>query len=432
MQARAIAVRILTRVVVDRVSLSSALAEDSFRKSGLKDRAFVQELCYGVIRWFPALDFIFQQLIERDLRNKDTDIKMLILSGIYQLEYIATPDHAAVSATVEACKDLGKPWAMRLCNAVLRRYLREKDRFGPEMMKCEEAKYAHPKWLLALLREDWPQCWEALVEANNRRPPMYLRINRRQTNRSGYIDLLRNAGIEAEIVPHSDTGLLLPQAVNVDKLPGFEAGLVSVQDLSAQLAAPLLGTTEGQRVLDACAAPGGKTSHILEYQDGLEEVIAVDHDEQRIEMLHANLQRLKLRATIHPGDACRPEDWWDGRSFDRVLVDAPCSATGVIRRHPDIKLLRRKEDITPTTARQYKLLCALWPLLKQGGILLYVTCSVLAQENRNQIERFLREHKDCQINPITESWGYTTPFGTQILTGQDNMDGFFYARLQKT
>ncbi|OGT35631.1 MAG: 16S rRNA (cytosine(967)-C(5))-methyltransferase [Gammaproteobacteria bacterium RBG_16_51_14] len=432
MQTRTIAARILTRVIRDRQSLSTVLADELNRITDNKDSAFIQELCYGVLRWFLPLDFIFHQLVDKDLRKKDTDIKMLLLSGIYQLEYLSTPDHAAVFATVEACKDLGKPWASRLINAVLRRYLRDRVQLMNRLESNSEAKYAHPQWLLAMFQEDWPKHWETIVEANNRHPPMYLRVNRQQTTRTCYNDLLHKTGIEAGITPYAEEGLLLRQAVSVNRLPGFEDGLVSVQDLSAQLAVELLDLARGQRILDACAAPGGKTSHILEVGEALNEVVAVDHDSQRIEKLHDNLQRLKLRATVHTADACTPDAWWDGRMFDRILIDAPCSATGVIRRHPDIKLLRRESDIRSMVEKQYKLLCALWPALKQGGMLLYVTCSVLMQENRKQIERFTAGHEDCHINPINALWGYTTPFGTQILTGQDNMDGFFYARLEKS
>lgn len=431
MQTRAIAALILTRIIKDRSSLPMVLAEELNRLSNKKDSAFIQELCYGVMRWFQQLDFILLQLIDNDLRRKDTDIKMLILSGIYQLEYLSTPDHAAVSATVEACKDLGKSWATRLINAVLRRYLKEREQLRGMIEGNTEAKYAHPEWLLAMIQEDWPQHWESLIEANNQRPPMYLRINRQQTTRSRYIDLLQKAGLEAEITPYADVGLLLKRAVNVNHLPGFNDGLVSVQDLSAQLAATMLDPAEGQRILDACAAPGGKTAHILEYQDAIDEVVAIDQNEQRIGKLQNNLQRLKLKATVRKANACTPEDWWDGGLFDRILIDAPCSATGVIRRHPDIKLLREQGDIHSILVKQHELLCSVWPTLKHRGKLLYVTCSVLVMENMKQIERFINEHKDCHINPINTAWGYHTPFGTQILTGQDNMDGFFYASLEK-
>ena len=430
-QPRAITALILTRIIKDRISLSIVLAENLKGISNKKDSAFIQELCYGVMRWYQQLDFIFHQLIDRNLRKKDTDIKMLLLCGFYQLEYLTTPDHAAVSATVEACKDLGKPWASRLINALLRRYIRERAQLQDKIEGNAEAKYAHPQWLLTMLQEDWPQNWESLIKANNQYPPMYLRVNQQKTTRSTYIDQLHKIGLESETTPYADHGLLLKQAVNVDQLPGFDDGLASVQDLSAQLAAALLDLAEGQRVLDACAAPGGKTTHILECHKALNEVVAIDHDSRRIEILENNLHRLGFKATLHVADACTVEDWWDGDLFDRILIDAPCSATGVIRRHPDIKILRHLDDIDTVLLKQYKLLCSLWPTLKQRGKLLYVTCSVLLRENIQQIERFLIEHADCRINPINAKWGNHMPFGTQILTGNDNMDGFFYACLEK-
>jgi 16S rRNA (cytosine967-C5)-methyltransferase len=432
MQTRAITALILTRIIKDRISLSIVLAENLSGMPNKKDNAFIQELCFGVMRWYQHLDFIFHQLIDKKLREKDTDIKMLLLCGLYQLEKLTTPDHAAVSATVEACKDLGKPWATRLINAILRRYIRERSQIQNKIEENAEAKYAHPQWLLTILQEDWPQQWKALIKANNQYPPMYIRVNKQKTTRSQYIDLLHKIGLESEATPYTDYGLLLKQAVNVNQLPGFDDGLASVQDLSAQLAAALLDLTEGQRVLDACAAPGGKTTHILEYQEALNEVVAIDHDNRRIEKLENNLHRLGFKATLHVADACTTENWWDGSLFDRILIDAPCSATGVIRRHPDIKVLRHQDGIDALLAKQYKLLCSLWPILKQRGKLLYVTCSVLARENMQQIERFLFEHADCRINQINAKWGNHTPFGTQILTGNDNMDGFFYACLEKT
>ena len=293
------------------------------------------------------------------------------------------------------------------------------------------AQSAHPAWLLEHLQQDWPADWERIVSANNATPPMTLRVNAAHSERDTYVAMLKESGTSCEPARHTEYGLTLSQPVGVDHLPNFTDGAVSVQDAAAQLAAQLLDARPGERVLDACAAPGGKTAHILERQPGLAKLLALDISEERIQRLTDNLRRLGLSATTCVGDATNPTSWWDGRPFDRILLDAPCSATGVIRRHPDIKVLRHAEDLRQLTQTQAQILTALWPLLKPGGMLLYVTCSILQQENSQQIQDFLATQADARHNLIDAEWGHAQAAGRQTLPGENGMDGFFYACIQK-
>lgn len=392
-----------------------------------KDRAFVQMLCYGVCRQYHHLDALLNQLADKPL--KDMEIKALVLIGLYQLKFMRVKPHAAVSETVAATRK--KTWAKSLINALLRRYQREAEALDAKIQPNASAAYSHPDWLIAKIRHDWPTQAEAILLANNGQAPMVLRVNTAQTNAANYLLQLQTQGLQATGIVFCPSALVLGQAVAVEELPGFAKGLVSVQDTAAQLAANLLDAQAGQRVLDVCAAPGGKTAHILESQPKLKALFAVDIDAQRLQRVAANLHRLKLSATLIAGDASKPESWWDGQTFDRILLDAPCSATGVIRRHPDIKLLRRAEDIAPLQALQWSILKAMWPLLVNGGILLYATCSVLKQENEQQIQAFLAAHKDAVELPCPDEWGHAAGVGRQILPGESGMDGFYYARIQK-
>ena len=431
MQARAIAALVITGVLTRSLILSSLLPSFSDRLVDPRDQAFTQELCYGVLRWYYRLDYILQFLLTKNLKSKDTDIKALILIGLYQLIFLRTPPHAAVSATVDACNDLYKPWAKKLVNALLRTYQRDSDRLQSLVDKDNTAKYAHPRWLLEYLQQDYPDQWQAISEANNHYPPMFLRVNGRKISCPEYLARLAAANIEAKEIPFSPAGIRLTKAMDVNDLPEFQNGYVSVQDLAAQLASPLLDLKPGQRVLDACAAPGGKLTHILELDPGLIEVVAVENDAVRFERLCQNLDRVQFPATLIQADARATKRWWNGVPFDRILLDAPCSATGVIRRHPNIKVLRQPEDITGITQIQSELLSALWPLLKSGGKLLYVTCSILSPENDNQIRTFTAKHPDARLTMIKAEWGLTTACGIQTLPGQFDMDGFYYACLEK-
>lgn len=431
MKTRVAAAKALAAVMSDGRTIDAVLPACLDRVPEPRDRAFAQELCYGVLRNFFALDFAAERLLQRPLRPGDADIRALLLSGIYQLGWLNIPDHAAVSETVEAAKSLRKSWATGLLNAVLRRYRRERDSIETARLASAPATYSHPDWLIDTLRVDWPSHWQSILHANNERPPLHLRVNLRAVSRNRYLELLARAGLSARASALVETGVVMEEPLDVEHLPGFAEGLVSVQDVAAQLAAPLLDLRAEQRVLDACAAPGGKAAHILEHGPETLELTCVDRNERRLRLLHDNLDRLKLRACVLRGDASRPDEWWDRWPFDRVLLDAPCSATGVIRRHPDIKLLKAPEQLLKLKELQGRLLDALWPLLKQGGRLLYCTCSLLHSENHEQIEKFSAKHKDVRILPVDARWGMASDQGRQILPGPDGTDGFYYALLEK-
>ncbi len=428
MNTRLIAARVLSRVLQDGQSLTTALETALQGVESGKDRAFIQALCYGVCRTYHRLDFILSELLDKPL--KDLEVKVLALVGLYQLKYMRVKPHAAVSETVLAARK--KPWAKALINALLRSYLREQDNLEQKADNVQSAAVSHPDWLIKRIEADWPQQAQHILLENNRQPPMALRVNPARISRDGYLQLLSGQGIEAVSVDFCPSAIILTKPVAVDLLTGFAEGLVSVQDTAAQLAAGLLDVHAGQRVLDVCAAPGGKTAHILEQQPQLKELVAVDIDASRLLRVNDTLQRLKLQATLVAGDALNPQNWWDGQLFDRILLDAPCSALGVIRRHPDIKLLRRAEDIKPLQALQLNILHAVWLLLAPGGIMLYATCSILKQENEQQIEAFLAEHQDAVELPIDAAWGFAGSHGRQIMTGESEMDGFYYARLGKS
>ncbi len=426
MKSRLIAANVIVKVFSGQ-SLTGALEEAWEQVSDVQERAFIQALCYGTIRYYERLDFILRQLLSKPMRAKDVQIKALALLGLYQLQYMRVKDHAAVSETVAVMRK--KQWAKSLLNAVLRRYLREQDEL--EAMADKHVAYGHPDWMIKAIKADWGSEAKMIFSANNQRPPMALRVNRQLCSRDDYLVLLAEHGIGATAIPSCAQGVLLAEPVLIDKLPHFMDGWVSVQDAAAQLSAELLNAQEGDRVLDVCAAPGGKTAHILERQPKLGGLLALDIDAQRLERVEENLTRLHLHAELMVEDAAKPDLWWDGQLFDRILLDAPCSALGVIRRHPDIKLLRRSEDIETLQALQQSILFAVWKMLKPEGVLLYATCSVLKQENENQIEHFLATHKDAQELIIDEEWGIARPVGRQVLPGSQSMDGFYYARLQK-
>jgi 16S rRNA (cytosine967-C5)-methyltransferase len=412
----------------DGQSLTSALDTALKAVESSQDKAFVQAICYGVCRTYHRLDFILNTLIDKPL--KSPDVKSLILIGLYQLKYMRVKPHAAVSETVQAARKI--VWAKALVNAVLRGYLRKQDELEQQADKVRTAALSHPNWLIKNIEHDWPEQAETILFENNQPPPMALRVNLTKTSRDQYLQLLIEQNLSASAVDFTATGIILDKPVPIEALPHFADGWVSVQDIAAQLAASLLDAQPGQRVLDVCAAPGGKTAHVLEQQPDVSELVAVDIDESRMLRVSDNLGRLNLQATLVIADAAKPNDWWDGKPFDRILLDAPCSATGVIRRHPDIKVLRRESDIAALTILQKTILNAIWPLLASGGTLLYVTCSVLKQENELQIQDLLSSHDDAIELPITTNeWGVSCAVGKQILTGKSAMDGFYYARLVK-
>ncbi|MBF8268356.1 MAG: 16S rRNA methyltransferase [Gammaproteobacteria bacterium] len=431
MDSRALAARILSLVLQEKIHLDSACSEIIPATIESREQAFVMELSYGVLRWYYRLDFFLNRLLNKPVRRKDTDIKALILCGLYQLAFLRTPAHAAVSATVNATVHLDKPWAKQLINAVLRRYQRESATIEQTLNNSETALYAHPQWLISALRDDWPGYWQNILNANNQKPPMHLRVNLQKVTRAEYLRLLAASNIEAVPVAGLDCAVSLIQPVDVDVLPGFAQGQVSVQDIGAQHAAALLDLNPGLRVLDACAAPGGKCAHILETQPALASLTAVDRDQTRLKRLGDNCQRLGISLEIYHADAGVAEQWWNGNPFDRILLDVPCSATGVIRRHPDIKVLRQEQSIGNYTDQQYRLLESAWSMLKSRGRLLYATCSVLNQENDQQIAKFLKNYPDASNIDMIQEWGLKTGYGLQILPGIGDADGFYYAVLEK-
>ena len=438
--SRVVAARTLVQVLQQRKSLSEVLAQNAAQFELPRERALMQELCYGVLRWKLRLEAVLERLLRAPLKERDQDIHCLLLVGLYQLAYLSLPVYAAVDATVTATGVMGKGWAKGVVNAVLRNYLRDSVQLLAQADARESSCLAHPDWLLTMLQRAWPAegqatPWQSIVAANNERPPMCLRVNARRTTREHYLAALQAAGLAGHITPDSPHGVVLEQPVGVESLPGFGVGEVSVQDAGAQLAAGWLGAEPGERVLDACSAPGGKACHILELEPSLLELVAVDNSASRLLRVRENLVRLGLEARLVEGDAGAPEGWWDGRPFDRILLDAPCSGTGVIRRHPDIKWLRRAADITAAAQTQRRLLQALWPLLKPGGVLLYAVCSVLPEEGEQQVRGFIAEQQDVRAEPLTLS-GMVEPAaprsGISLATGsRGGMDGFYYARLRK-
>lgn len=395
------------------------------------ERSFYQQLCYGVLRLHPTLIFLGNQLLKKPFKNKDADIAALLLSGLYQLRDLRTPSHAAISETVNAAKKLGKQWATGLLNACLRNYQRQQTELEAQLQHDPVAGTAHPEWLLQQYQSDWPDHWQQITQANNQQAPMMLRVNRQQASRETYLQQLLQQDIDATALRDCDDGVLLSKACDVNALPNFETGMASVQDGAAQLVIKMLDIQPDQHILDACAAPGGKSCHILE-QHPDNTLIALDISAERLKQIEQNLSRLQLSAQLKAADASDTDAWWDGELFDRILIDAPCSGSGVIRRHPDIKLLRRPEDITSLAHTQQQLLDKLWPLLKADGLMVYTTCSAFKKENEQQIEAFLQRHPDAKELRFEQAPATARPYGYQRLPGDDVMDGFYYACLRRS
>lgn len=429
---RASAARALVQVVTHGVSIGNLGTRhlDGFGDS--RDRALVGELIRGVARWWFRYQRVLDGLLDRPLKERDSDLRMLLFVGLHQLLGMRIPDHAAVAATVSACESLRKGWAKGLINATLRNAIRRREDIERGYADDPVSRYSHPAWLVAMLRADWPEDWERILAANNEPAPMTLRVNTRRITRTAYRDLLNTRGLAARDTQWSDQGLLLQAPVDVGQLPGFDDGLVSVQDEAAQLAARLLDPAEGDRVLDACAAPGGKLAHLIERQPKLI-AQAVESDPTRAERLRQTRERLGLDFAITVADVTRTDRWWDGQPFDAILADVPCSGTGVIRRQPDIKLHRQPEDIDRLTQLQQAILETLWSTLKPGGKLLYATCSVLRVENDDRITQLGLRHADLRVRPPDSSLacGRATRQGMQLLPGDHDMDGFYYACLIK-
>lgn len=420
--------RLIAAEVIDDVTdgraLDHALTHHLKLIHEAKDRAFIQAVCYGVCRLYYKLDVMISQFLERPMKAKDSDVHALMMVGLYQLLEMRVPAHAAVSETVNAAKDMKKLWARGLVNAVLRAYLRHPTL---DFSNDEEAQFAHPAWWIAKLKKAWPDQYEAILIANNEHPPFSLRAK----NREASLKALQEAGLNATAIIETKQGIIVNPPVPVDQLPGFAEGALSVQDAAAQLAVEFLPLKSGARVLDACAAPGGKLTHILERALGLKAVIAVESDEKRIASIHENLNRLHFHANVLCADIKNINAWWDQTPFDCILLDVPCSASGVVRRHPDIKLLRQASDIQKLAIEQLRILEAAWTTLSEGGVLVYVTCSVFPEENDGIIHQFLQKQSNVICNEIQLPVGQATQYGWQILPGPSGMDGFYYARLQK-
>ncbi len=430
MNPRLAATHALSAVLQGKASLAGSLP-NVLQQVADSERALVRELTMGTARWQPRLEILLDRFLDKPLRRADQDVQALLLIGLYQLLHTRIPAHAALSETVACADSLKKKWAKGLVNAVLRRAQREAEELLPQLEKDPVVVTAHPRWLQKSLKAFWPQHWLDICAANNQHPPMTLRVNALRTSRDDYLQQLEQAGIAANATEHSHSGIRLEQPCDVHQLPGFADGLCSVQDEAAQLSAQLLDLQPDQRVLDACCAPGGKTCHILESQPQLGSLLALDLEAARLKRVQDNLDRLQLSARLMATDVRAVDSWWDGRLFDRILLDAPCSATGVIRRNPDIKLTRQPDDIAELARLQGELLDALWPTLKQGGLLLYATCSVLPTENSDSIGQFLARTPDaCELDTGLHC-GIAQPHGRQLLPQPDGHDGFYYALVQK-
>lgn len=430
--SRFVALKMCLNVIENGRSLSQILPEGLAQFADRRERSFTQNLVLGTLRWQLRLEAIRGELLKKKLKAKDEDINQLILIGLYQILYMDTPEHAAVSATVEVVARLKKPWAKALINGVLRNFLREKDAICAAADQKPSQKFSHPQWIFKAMRTAYPDHWEAVLEANNQIAPLTLRNNALQQSREELLELISASGIEAQPHPDCENGISLLQSTDITALPRFEEGGFSVQDAAAQQAAQILKPQAGERILDACAAPGGKTTHLIEYSKQQAQVFALEKDPERIERLAENLYRLNLECDYQVGDAATPLEWWDGKPFDKILLDAPCSATGIIRRHPDIKWHRTEEDIDALTMTQKKILHALWATLKPGGQLLYATCSILPQENGAQMQQFLADRPDATEISLKAEWSTATEYpGHQILPGTHGMDGFFYCLIKK-
>ena len=417
--ARAQAAKIILRVVDQGKSL-----DDKILGEVTEDRAFIQELSYGVCRWLGELESVASQFLRKPLRKKDRDVHYLLLVGLYQLRYIDTASHAAIYETVEACKALGKPWAAKMINGCLRNY----QRTSPPLDPIAAARLAHPAWLQEALTEAWPEHVEELYLANNERPPMCLRVNQRQHKRDQYLQILRNNGIACEPDQDSTAGIRLDQPCAVNQLPGFAEGACSVQDTAAQLAVQHFDVGPEHVVLDACSAPGGKLAHLAERLDGAAKLDALDISTRRCQQTKQTLERLSLQANLIEADA---RHWRGEYHYDRIMVDAPCSGLGVLRRHPDIRHHRSQANLRELITTQAQILDNCWHLLKPNGQLLYVTCSLLPAENEAQINASMQRHEDATVSDLMLPTGLKLEHGWQTLPNLHDMDGFYYCLLIK-
>jgi len=426
---RALAAKALADIALKGASLREAMDRHAQKLPDPRDRALLMALVSDGARWWPRFDAALDRLLEQPLRKKAPVVHALLVLGLVQLEVLELADYAAVAATVEAVRALKRPQFAGLVNAVLRRWQRERATHLAALDAHPETRHAHPRWLAEAIAHDWPAQAEAVMAADNREPPLMLRANRRRGTREALIERLRLDGQAAE--PHAwlADAIVLPHSTDVTRLPGFEDGAFAVQDGAAQIAADLADVRDGLRVLDACAAPGGKACHLLER--AAIDLAALESDPQRMDRVRQNLQRLRLDARLLTGDAGAPKAWWNRQPFDRILIDAPCSATGVLRRRPDVRLHRRASDIAALKAQQRRILGALWPLLAPGGRLLYITCSLLRAENEAIVGELLAAQPDAHAVAFELPAGQAAAVGWQILPGDGDLDGMYYAVLEK-
>lgn len=426
---RALAAQALADIALRGVSLREAMDQRAPKLRDPRDRALLTALLNDGARWWLRFDAALDRLLDKPLRRKEPDVHALLVLGLVQLEILQLQDYAAVAATVEATRALNRPRLAGLVNAILRRWQRERDTLLAELNTQPQTRYALPPWLTDAIAADWPAHVEAVLADSNREPPLMLRANRRRVSRDNVIEQLRAGGYAADPHPWLVDGIVLPHSSDVTRMPGFSDGWFAVQDGAAQAAADLLDVRDGQRVLDACAAPGGKACHLLERANLA--LTAVEFDASRATRIRQNLERLGLQAELRIGDAGDPTMWWDKQSFDRILIDAPCSATGVLRRRPDVRLHRRASDIDTLVAQQQRILAGLWPLLASGGRLVYVTCSLLRAENEAVIAHFLNDRDDARVVPVQLQAGQPAMIGWQILPGDGDLDGMYYAVLER-
>lgn len=426
---RALAAQALADIALNGASLREVLARCASKLRDPRDRALLTALLNDSARWWLRFDAALERLVSKPLRRTEPDIHALLVLGLVQLEILKLKDYAAVAATVQATRALKRPHLAGLVNAVLRRWQRKRAALLVELDAQPSTRYAMPPWLVAAITADWPDKAGAVLADSAHEPPLMLRVNRRRTTRDALLQALHAAGYAATAHPWLTDGLVLPHSLNITRLPGFAQGQFAVQDGAAQVAADLLDVQDGQRVLDACAAPGGKACHLLERANLA--LTAVEVDSARAVRIGQNLQRLGLKAQLSVGDASDPSPWWDGQFYERILIDAPCSATGVLRRRPDVRLNRRASDIATLAAQQRRMLAALWPLLAPRGRMVYVTCSMLHAENEAVIQSFLTDHPKARAVPFTLPVGQAATVGWQILPGDGDLDGMYYAIIER-
>ncbi len=433
--ARSLAAYAVARVIREGVTLDSAL-KDALAATPITLAPSVKSLSYGAVRGYYRHEALLGKLLSQPVKALDVLVRALLSVALYELEDSRTPEYAVVDAAVKTAKATDAARAGGLINAVLRRYLREAKLLNTEVGRNPATRHASPVWLADRLRADWPVRWTQLLAAGDAQAPMWLRVNGQHISTEEYLLKLEAAGIVAQAEARVPYAVLLKTPVDVQDLPGFAEGWVSVQDLGAQCVAFPLALSPGLRVLDACAAPGGKSALMLEREPGLAKLVAVDIDPNRIVRVRENLARGNLIADLITADVSQTSKWWDGVPFDRILLDAPCSALGVIRRHPDIRLRKSPAEIDKLPLVQARLLTSIWPLLATGGRLVYVTCTLTRSENRDVIGAFLRGTPNAKSVPV-ESWigwpglGEADEYGRQILTGEAGADGFYYAALTK-